>query len=158
MVLGFAPATNGRKSTAMAMMTMPPPPPTALEQVVVAQQQPVATSNAMQAGAQSYLTMSTASVVDTSSLTVSLQERKPPTPEEIARKKANFNFWYVTFETSLCVLSYYIHLISSSDLFVFDFCFVLDENLIKGSGVVVSLLRLSLLYSTLDLCFGRSKG
>ena len=51
-----------------------------------------------------------------------------------------------------------MHLISSSDLFVFDFCFVLDENLIKGSGVVVSLLRLSLLYSTLDLCFGQSKG
>lgn len=98
MVLAFAPlqATNGRKSTvglSMAMLTTPPPPPaTALEQVFVVQQQQSgsSTTSPMQAGAHAYL----ASQVDTSSLTLSLQERRPPTPEEIAAKKANFNFWF----------------------------------------------------------------
>ena len=35
------------------------------------------------------------SAADSSSVTLSLQERKPPTPEEIAAKKRNFNllFW-----------------------------------------------------------------
>ena len=73
MVFGFAPIqkNNGRKGTvSVAMMTMPPPPPTALEQVVVAQQQPVASTSAIQTGAQAYLA---ANPVDSSSVSKSLR-------------------------------------------------------------------------------------
>jgi len=34
------------------------------------------------------------SSIDSSSTQVSLVERKPPTPEEIAAKKRNFNLWF----------------------------------------------------------------
>ena len=34
------------------------------------------------------------SVVGSSSFSVSLEERKPPTKEEIEAKKRNFNFWF----------------------------------------------------------------
>jgi hypothetical protein len=61
-----------------------------LQQVPIMEQ---ASSASLQGGVREYLTA--ASPMESSSFAVSLKDRPPPpTAEEIAAKKANFNFWF----------------------------------------------------------------
>jgi hypothetical protein len=78
-ILSFTMTPRGRQRGS-ALGIMPLPPPIHIQQGPV---QPVVLSP-LQRGIESY----------TGSLTVSLQERKIPTQEEIATKKRNFNLWF----------------------------------------------------------------
>ena len=87
----FAPKYQAPRKTALNLATMPPPPPPSTTFTSsAALQQPQLTSQRLQNGVQAYLD---ANNVQSSSVTLSLQERRPPTPEEIAAKKRNFNLW-----------------------------------------------------------------
>lgn len=90
----FAPPKTQRQSkSALSLAAMPPPPPTPVNVASVAQQrsQLMAPSEQLNQGIQSYLQQE--KDLSSTSVTLSLQERKPPTPEEIAAKKRNFNLW-----------------------------------------------------------------
>jgi len=87
----FAPSlARGHSKTVLSMaVDMPPPVPVN----VMAQHQQLAGSSSSQVnqGIQNYLA---ASDFSSSSVTLSLKDRPPPpTAEEIAAKKANFNLW-----------------------------------------------------------------
>ncbi len=77
---------------AIAAFTVQQPPvmpPAALERVVDA---PVIASISTQPNSiHQYLT---GSAIESSTNVVSLEERRPPTAEEIAAKKRNFNLWF----------------------------------------------------------------
>jgi len=80
------------KHTSLGAFVTPPPP--AIEQMTTTTiATPAATTTSeMNSGIQNYLSKSS---ITSSSIDLSLQERKPPTKEEIAAKKRNFNliFW-----------------------------------------------------------------
>lgn len=86
----FAPIQqNARKQSALSALIVPP----AVEVNVAASQRFVAPQSSIQDGVQKYL--SEQSVVESSTLSLSLKERPPPpTAEELAAKKRNFNLWF----------------------------------------------------------------
>ena len=96
--LAFAPHQQhqSRSNTALSLAVMPPMPPSVVH---VSQQQPLivvpSSSQPLQQGIQSYLQVrEELPSMSSASLTLSLQDRKIPTAEEIAAKKRNFNFWF----------------------------------------------------------------
>jgi hypothetical protein len=99
----FAPITsNGKKNSALKLAMMPPPPPpyqaptTATTSAAAVVTKFPGPSARLEDGIQSYLQQQDATAsLSSTSVTLSLQERKIPTPEEIAAKKRNFNliFW-----------------------------------------------------------------
>ena len=70
------------------MTPVPPAAPAAMETLTTTRDAVTMTASPLQQGVESYLGRS-------SSLQLSLKERKPPTKEEIAAKQRNFNliFW-----------------------------------------------------------------
>mmetsp|Transcript_23647 Transcript_23647/g.29796 ORF Transcript_23647/g.29796 Transcript_23647/m.29796 type:complete len:130 (+) Transcript_23647:74-463(+) len=86
------PAVNKHGITAMSMIMPDAPAPTTMEQAPMIQgtnyleQQKVSSINQF---------MPTSQILDSSSNMLSLKDRPPPpTAEEIAAKKRNFNFWF----------------------------------------------------------------
>lgn len=89
----FAPISRQNARTSALHFAVLPPP---LEVNANAQQQTAAiqsSSMVLQDGIQQF--MSASSPIESSTLSLSLKERPPPpTAEEIAQKKATFNFWF----------------------------------------------------------------
>ena len=76
------------------LATMPPPTVNVAVQQPQQQIQMGAPSQQLNQGVQSYLLTDEPSSASSTTVTVSLQERKVPTAEEVAAKKRNFNFWF----------------------------------------------------------------
>jgi hypothetical protein len=93
--LAFAPGAQKRSTSALGLAIMSPPPSIAH---VSQLQQPRALASSdqpLKQGVQTYLLMrEDIPSLSSTSVTVSLQERKIPTAEEVAAKKRNFNFWF----------------------------------------------------------------
>ena len=88
----FAPISrqNARTTSALNLAVLPPPLNVNVQQPAAAIQ---SSSMVLQDGIQQF--MSTANPIESSTLSLSLKERPPPpTAEEIAQKKATFNFWF----------------------------------------------------------------
>ena len=88
----FAPISrqNDRTLSALNLAVLPPPLNVNVQQPAAAIQ---SSSMVLQDGVQQF--MSTANPIESSTLSLSLKERPPPpTAEEIAQKKATFNFWF----------------------------------------------------------------
>jgi hypothetical protein len=87
----FAPISlKNARTSALNLAVLPPP-------LNVNAQQPTAaiqsSSMVLQDGIQNF--MSASNPIESSTLSLSLKERPPPpTAEEIAQKKATFNFWF----------------------------------------------------------------
>eukprot|EP00980_Cylindrotheca_fusiformis_P020837 scaffold7832_cov103-Cylindrotheca_fusiformis.AAC.4 len=70
-------------------------PPAAIEVTVSQQQQHPATLQNPSADLQKYMNSATSVSLESSTLSLSLKERPPPpTAEELAAKKRNFNLWF----------------------------------------------------------------
>eukprot|EP00580_Thalassiosira_gravida_P003880 CAMPEP_0201599420 /NCGR_PEP_ID=MMETSP0492-20130828/877_1 /ASSEMBLY_ACC=CAM_ASM_000837 /TAXON_ID=420259 /ORGANISM="Thalassiosira gravida, Strain GMp14c1" /LENGTH=103 /DNA_ID=CAMNT_0048061987 /DNA_START=201 /DNA_END=512 /DNA_ORIENTATION=- len=80
----------------MAMMDVPPPASSAIvAPVSVDQQTPIITSSSINDGIGRFIAKEPAHAIMTSTNVVSLKDRPPPpTAEEIAAKKLNFNLWF----------------------------------------------------------------
>jgi hypothetical protein len=84
--MAFAPrASSSTSKSALKMALVTPPPAVTLQQV---SQMPASTQSI------SSLSQGIHDYVGSSSQLVSLVERKPPTKEEIQKKKDDFNFWF----------------------------------------------------------------
>lgn len=80
------------------LATVPLPTVAVQQPQQLLQQKQQSASPLMNQGIHSFLIQQEeASATSSSSVTLSLKERHIPTPEEIAAKKRNFNFWYVLF-------------------------------------------------------------
>jgi hypothetical protein len=112
--LAFAPnikpiiQTAARKTALSAFVALPP----AVEVNVASLSHPAAASSAslLQDGLSNYLSSSPAAAIESSTLSLSLKDRPPPpTAEEIAAKKANFNilFWGGGFVAPFLATIYY---------------------------------------------------
>mmetsp|Transcript_20455 Transcript_20455/g.33176 ORF Transcript_20455/g.33176 Transcript_20455/m.33176 type:complete len:139 (-) Transcript_20455:291-707(-) len=98
-VSGFVSPLNRQSrvsSLSMAMMDVPPPASSAIVAPVSADQQtPITTSSSMNDGIGRFIAKEPAHAIMTSTNVVSLKDRPPPpTAEEIAAKKLNFNLWF----------------------------------------------------------------
>jgi hypothetical protein len=93
--LAFAPLSkpiNSARKTALSAFVELPPVELNVASTFVSSQAS-ASSSALQDGLSNYLSSSPA--IESSTLSLSLKDRPPPpTAEEIAEKKANFNFWF----------------------------------------------------------------
>jgi hypothetical protein len=81
-------------STALAFAPIAMPPPVVQQQHATTTMATLPSSPSLTLGIHQYLTAADSSTLATSPMLLSLQERKPPTPEEIAAKKFNFNLWF----------------------------------------------------------------
>jgi hypothetical protein len=98
--LGFAPVSDSRRTSRLNLALLPAtvplsPPPPAQEIIVQQQQLPSSTGTSTTVPFQVDLRSGSGTSIDSSSVLTSLKERRPPTEEEIAAKKRNFNliFW-----------------------------------------------------------------
>ena len=87
----FAPTFQHARATALKLAVLPPP----LETTVAFVQHPTVASQqsvVMQDGIKNYMASPS---IESSTMSLSLKDRPPPpTAEELAAKKANFNFWF----------------------------------------------------------------
>jgi hypothetical protein len=92
-VAAFAPGSNASRRPSFLSLSAAPPPPTLTQLVSVSARSADHLVSPVNAGIENYLSASPKSM--DSSFTLSLQDRHPPTAEEIAAKKTSFNviFW-----------------------------------------------------------------
>jgi hypothetical protein len=84
--MAFVPRASTGTKSALKMAFVTPPPAVTLQQ---ASQMPAVSTTQ-----SSVLSQGIHDYVGSSTQLVSLVERKPPTKEEIQKKKDNFNFWF----------------------------------------------------------------
>jgi hypothetical protein len=89
--LAFAPHAQKRRESALGLAVIPPLPVVQISLQPQLVEALSSSSQPLKQGVQSYLREES---VSSTTVTLSLQERKIPTAEEIAAKKRNFNFWF----------------------------------------------------------------